>query len=165
MSTVYEYATGQFHIHVKLAGELDKIELFHAIIEKIDGSWPWGPSKGNHGTVRVCRKCKGFLLSNPRFAPQDLKAAGEQAGIHIKIYGYSPQLNCFEGTEYQHTESIDRVACRALYGHKPKRITVLGGKLWIGDSTPTTGPRLIEAVDRKVIELPSVAPKDSQLVN
>lgn len=163
MSTTYEYAKGQYHIHVKLKGEESKIHIFHSIIEKCDGAWPWGATKYN-GSVSVCRKCKGFVLSNPRIAPQDIKAAAEQAGVAVKIYVFSPQNHCFSIEEWKHIETIPRDSAKALYSHKPKRITVLGNKIYIGtEEVPRTGatnPKLIEPSRGKLVVL-----GDSKLIH
>jgi hypothetical protein len=160
MSTLYEYAKGQYHIHIKLNGTTEAMKVFHAIMEKVDGAWPWGTYKTG-GTTRICKKCKGFLLSNPRFAPQDIKSAAEQAKVNVKIYVYSPQENCFtDGNEPKHTEGVPRLDSLVLLQHKPKRITLLGGKIYIGQEGVKSTPE-----PEKPHLLPPLAPKDSQLVN
>lgn len=148
MSKVYEYARGQYHIHVKLSGEPDKITLFHSVMEKIDGAWPWGVSRTAGGSsISVCRKCKGFLLSNPRFAPQDLKACAQQCGVRIRIYVFSPQENCFISDEFRHTERVERKAAMVLTDHKPKRLTILAGKIYIGDHEAKPKLAIIKATE------------------
>lgn len=69
------------HIKLKFGNDIDKTDLWKAIIYEVDPDFPWSPMNRLDTVKKFCEKCGGWLWKTPFLSPQDLKKAAEQAGM------------------------------------------------------------------------------------
>jgi hypothetical protein len=112
MSTSNAY-TGEYHILLRLKGPADRISLFHRLIKKCDGDWPFI----DRAQIRACLKCCGVVWSSPRLGPEDFKAAARQVGggLRVKIRNFAPGKNCFPNPTDEKVKSLTPTEANALY--------------------------------------------------
>lgn len=130
MSTTYEHIPGAFHLQLRIGGHAtpENIDLFHAILARIDSEWPWRHFRSTH--VAVCDSCLGVVFNNPRIAPCDIKSAGRQAGLKVKIYKYSPAHKCNPSPGHTPViKIIDQSDATLFYRYRTSRLRLEGCKV------------------------------------
>ena len=85
------------HIIIKLKGQMERQVLFHRLLRSIDSDWPYGDyqegfAKGK--SYKECEVCGGMVYHAPRFTPGELKAAGKQCRVRVKIRQYCTPETC-----------------------------------------------------------------------
>lgn len=118
LTTVRSYLDTEIHISITAQGTSESIALFHEILHTIDCAWPWHRQR-RQGSV--CETCGGPSISMPSITPQDVKAAGRQAGCtKVSVWKWSPGSNCrVAGKSYVNSKWITGDEWNNLYLVKP----------------------------------------------
>lgn len=162
MSTNPEWAAGLFHMTLRItSGSPKRIELFHAMMTLLESDWPWKSKilKQNYHTyshdsyIRVCDSCLGTIISSPRISPADIKAAGLQCGIKVKVDRMSEAIHCHGNKSYAPATSVAQDEGRILYQHKAQRMRVEDKYILVGNETIDEHKQML-----KVIEMPTATP-------
>lgn len=138
-STAY---SGECHVLLRIKGPADRIDMFHQLIKKVDGDWPF------HGRtmVRVCKVCAGVLWNAPRIGPADLKAAARQVGaLKVKIKHFATMKAC-RGTSASYNYSANVIHLSEAKAHDLYRsngVTAFRAEHCL---TPTVVPAIVTAI-------------------
>lgn len=135
MSQDFTFVDGVYHIAIRLWGSPEKINLFHDIMMRCDGDWPW---RSSCISGPVCDTCMGAILRNPRVAPSDIKAAGRQAGVKVKIYGCMEESHCLNDHGWAPRSYVKKENMYKLCEHKPSRMIVTAGDVAIITASKST---------------------------
>jgi len=82
------------HFKLELRGSRDEIDLFHAMLKLCDNDYPLDPFRKNTTVPAKCDNCGGYIWANAIVTASDIKKAGKQAGINVKVRTYLPASTC-----------------------------------------------------------------------
>ena len=128
MSSAADYTWGTFHICLRAKGDQKRVELFHAVMVKCDADWPFRSFRQGSRT-RICEKCKGGVVTNPRFGPEDIKAAAKQCGIVAKVDRFFHEENCYNGSVSPTIIYFMRDEADKLLKMKAKNVVIEGSSI------------------------------------
>jgi len=152
MALTRESAMGSYHVSLRTWGTPIQIEVFHAILETCESSWPFkaqgislpGFYRSDSCSFRVCDVCMGAIVYSPSIGPADIRAAARQAGIHVKVDRFCKDDACIpNGTNYCPTSGISQAEARRLCQHKAKKIRIEAGWVLVGNETVEKRRRML----------------------
>lgn len=94
------------HVSIRVKGAWEKVMLMHHLLKKVDGDWPFVERQ----VCRVCKRCCGVEYQAPRLTAHDVKVAGKQCGVKVKIRHFGPVQECQkEMTAYDFSHEMQAV--------------------------------------------------------
>lgn len=87
------------HVRLDAKGSAGNVHMMHNLLMELDHDWPFC-GEISHGHLKdperfkVCSCCGGRTYYNPRLTPTDIKAAGRQCGVRVKVRVYKDPAKC-----------------------------------------------------------------------
>lgn len=85
------------HMRIKVKGHVSKIKTFNQFMRTLDFDFPFGNGKLPPDITRTyeqCEKCDGLIWNKAMLTQGDLKKAGMQCGVTVKIIRFTEDEAC-----------------------------------------------------------------------
>lgn len=83
----------RFHVILKTTGADEDINFFHFLLGSIDKDYHFRPDLPEQ-KIEICQRCKGFVWDRALLGPSELRRAGKQCSVEVKVQKWKKSHKC-----------------------------------------------------------------------